>query len=589
MSKLNAFGKRMTSAQRLMLFTQSVFIGLTLVVALVMGYTVFVDTRAQLLDEQQKLNHQLALRLDKELVDRRDTLIPLAKLLTDGKQLRSLAAMQHALDTRIKLHTFFNAGLAVLDLNGKIIADSPIVPGRVGLDISDRAHVQAVMRTQAPLITPPFVGRAVKAPVFHIYVPIKNEAGDTLGYVFGVTELAKDNFLLGLSDEVLGSNRHFYVLDLANNLVVTASKREFVLADLNALEGSETLQRIRQGYRVGLAGSRFGGRVLFSAEPLQNMSWLVVHTVNEREVFAPVWALLSKLALLMMVLLVLVVLTTAWYIRRELKPLEQAAEQVDAMLEASSPSALVIQRDDELGRLLNAFNRLLAQQRTNIDALQAAKKASDEANQAKSQFLANMSHEIRTPLNAVIGLTEMLLGDSDLADKHLRRIQQVHASGKLLLGIINDVLDYSKIESGRLETEASEFKLNDMLEQLSVLFSEPTSKKGIELVFHVRPDVPTALIGDSLRLTQVLTNVMRNAVKFTARGEIELCIRSQPAKANQVGLVFAIRDTGIGMSTAQRERLFHAFMQADTSITRQYGGTGLGLVISQRLLHLMGG
>ncbi|MDY0135575.1 MAG: response regulator [Thiomicrospira sp.] len=589
MSKLNAFGKRMTSAQRLMLFTQSVFIGLTLVVALVMGYTVFVDTRAQLLDEQQKLNHQLALRLDKELVDRRDTLIPLAKLLTDGKQLRSLAAMQHALDTRIKLHTFFNAGLAVLDLNGKIIADSPIVPGRVGLDISDRAHVQAVMRTQAPLITPPFVGRAVKAPVFHIYVPIKNEAGDTLGYVFGVTELAKDNFFLGLSDEVLGSNRHFYVLDLANNLVVTASKREFVLADLNALAGSEALQRIRQGARIGLAESQFGGRVLFSAEPLKHMGWLVVHTVDEREVFAPVWALLSKLALLMMVLLVLVVLTTAWYIRRELKPLEQAAEQVDAMLEASSPSALLIQRDDELGRLLSAFNRLLDQQRANIDALQAAKKASDEANQAKSQFLANMSHEIRTPLNAVIGLTEMLLGDSDLADKHLRRIQQVHASGKLLLGIINDVLDYSKIESGRLETEASEFKLNDMLEQLSVLFSEPTSKKGIELVFHVRPDVPTALIGDSLRLTQVLTNLMSNAVKFTARGEIELCIRSQPAKANQVGLVFAIRDTGIGMNQAQRERLFHAFMQADTSITRQYGGTGLGLVISQRLLHLMGG
>ena len=490
MRKIKTWGRNMTLAQRLMLFTQSVFIGLTLVIGLVMGYIVFVDTKQQLLYEQQKLNKQLAQRLDKELANRRDTLAPLAAQLTDGKQLKSLAQMQHALDTRIKLHEFFNAGLVIMDLEGNLIVDSPTVPGRVGLNVRDRVHVDQVMATQQPMITPPFVGRAVKEPVFHIYVPIKNEAGEALGYVFGVTKLAQDNFLLSLSDEVLEQNRHFYVLDLANDLVVTSSRRDLVLAEMGALKGSETLDKIRQGIEVGTAGSRFGGRVLFTAEPLKYMDWLVVHTVAEAEIFAPVRILLWKLAILVMLLLVLVVLTTVWYIRRELKPLEQAAEQVDLMVnEDVHAQTLTIHRQDELGLLLSAFNRLLEKQQSNMAELVAAKQVSDEANQAKSQFLANMSHEIRTPLNAVIGLTEMLISETGLADKNMRRIQQVHASGKLLLGIINDVLDYSKIESGHLETETVMFKLNDLLEQLSVLFSEPTSKKGIELVFHIRPDV----------------------------------------------------------------------------------------------------
>lgn len=590
MNPLKTIGQKMSLAQRLMLFTQLIFILLTMLIGGVIGYTVFTNTQQQLLEEQQKLNRQLAQRIDKDLADRRNTLLPLAAQLTDGKQLKSLAQIQHALDTRIKLHEFFNAGLVVMDLDGNILLDSPQVAGRVGLNLSDRAHIKQLMQTQQPMITSAFVGRAVQEPVFHIYAPILSDEQIPLGYVFGVTKLAQDNFLLGLSQDVLDTNRHFYVMDLANNLMVTSSRREFVLADLSKLESSGTLSKIRQGLWVGVAGSQFGGRIMYTAEPLQLMNWLVVHTVAEDEIFAPVRALLWKLAIWVLLLLALVVISTTWFIRRALKPLELSAQRINKMVSGDiQPQNLVIDRQDELGQLLSAFNRLLDKQRAYVLELTEAKQASDEANKAKSQFLANMSHEIRTPLNAVIGLSEMLLNDSAMPEKAQRRIHQVHASGKLLLGIINDVLDYSKIESGRLEVEAVKFTLNDMLEQLSVLFGDVTLKKELELVFHVRPDVPTALVGDSLRLTQVLTNLLSNAVKFTEHGEIELCIRLKAVEGNKARLVFAIRDTGIGLSEAQCQRLFSAFMQADASITRKHGGTGLGLVISQRLVHLMGG
>jgi diguanylate cyclase (GGDEF)-like protein len=582
--------KKVTLAQRLMLFTQTVFVLMTLLIGMVMGYTVFIDSQEHIESEQQKLNHQLVARIDKELANRRDTLIPLARLLTDGTALKSLTELQHALDTRIKLHEFFNAGLVVMDVAGNLIVDSPVVPGRVGLNVADREHVKTLMQAPRAYITPPFVGRAVNEPVFHIYAPIYAHSGEVLGYVFGVTKLAQDNFLLGLSQEVLEPNRNFCVLDMANNLIVTASRPDLVLAKLETIKNNETLHKLKNGEWSGRAQNRLGEPVMFTATPLQNMNWVVVHTVAERAIFAPVWTLLWKLLILLALLLVLVVATTAWFIRRELTPLERSADQIERMVNGQTEAhALKVEREDELGQLLLAFNRLLDKQQRNIRELELAKQASDDANKAKSQFLANMSHEIRTPLNAVIGLTEMLLNDGDLPSKSMRKIQQVHGSGKLLLGIINDVLDYSKIDSGRLEVEVVKFSLNDVLEQLAVFFSEPVSKKGLELLFHVRPDVPTELLGDEMRLTQVLTNLMSNAVKFTECGEVELCIRTLPAAEGQSRLLFAVRDTGVGMTLQQRQRIFTAFMQADTSITRKHGGTGLGLVISQRLVHLMGG
>jgi PAS domain S-box-containing protein len=234
-----------------------------------------------------------------------------------------------------------------------------------------------------------------------------------------------------------------------------------------------------------------------------------------------------------------------------------------------------------------SFRDITGARRAAAEIIRARDEA-QSANRAKSEFLANMSHEIRTPMNGILGMTELALG-TKLTDLQKDYLTTARSSAEILLTVVNDLLDFSKIEAGKLELDSTAFGIRDCLAETVRLHWPASLAKGIRLEYHIDPQLPELVEGDSVRLRQVLFNLVGNAIKFTNEGEVDVSAALQPGQGSDVGALFSVRDTGIGVPTHQREHIFEAFAQADSSITRRFGGTGLGLAISSRLVSLMGG
>ncbi|NLJ77398.1 MAG: response regulator [Peptococcaceae bacterium] len=427
-------------------------------------------------------------------------------------------------------------------------------------------------------------------------VPIRSAQGEIIGAVTTGYALADPAFVKKTKD-ITGNEITVFIGDIRVNTTMVQDTHRAVGTKMDPLIARAVLE----DKDIYVGQSEFLGDPYFEAyKPILDTAG---HTVGAFATSIPMaqikllqqravmQALVIELALISLVVAVLL-----FYVRRKITgPLAYMAKKAAEVTRGNLEIDISLKSKNELGMLADALrvmvgklNNYIRELRHRGDNLRAALRQAEKAEQAKMQFLANISHEIRTPLNAITGMVH-LVQETDLTPKQKDYITKIQQSSTFLKQIINDILDFSKIKSGKMAIENINFELEKTIENSVGIISRQAHEKGLEFICRIAPETPCHLKGDPLRLSEIIINLARNAVKFTEKGQVTIDVQPVGRMAERVKLQFSVSDTGIGMTAEQQEHLFEAFVQADNSTTRKFGGTGLGLSICKSLVQLMGG